>query len=64
MPVGGGQEINRGEGGISEWLRPLSDRFNDWQIHVSPHLADSEFAAGEAISCLENRPTFHAEVRR
>ncbi len=59
--VGGGQEINRGEGGISEWLTSLSTDFEDWHVYVSPSLADSEFAAGDALAKLAGRPTFHAE---
>lgn len=36
--VGTGQEINRGEAGISEWLASLSRKFSDWQVYVSPEL--------------------------
>lgn len=34
--IGGGQEINTGEAGLSEWGRALLDRFPDWDIVVSP----------------------------
>jgi hypothetical protein len=33
--VGGGQEINTGEAGISEWIDALTRRFPDWRIHIS-----------------------------
>ena len=26
--VGGGQEINKGEGGMEEWLKAIRDHFN------------------------------------
>lgn len=33
--IGGGQEINTGEGGISEWITALKDRFPHWKIYIS-----------------------------
>lgn len=50
--VGGGQEINTGEAGIGEWLRALRAEFPHWQVHLSPHLRDSEYAAGAALKLL------------
>ena len=50
--VGGGQEINRGEAGISGWLDAIQQSFPDWNVHVSPNLTDSEYAAGDALSHL------------
>ena len=51
--VGGGQEIHTGEAGIAEWLDALRQRFPHWFVHVSPHLAESEYAAGASLSALE-----------
>lgn len=51
--VGGGQEINTGEAGISEWLSAVKNRFPDWQTRVSPNLFDSEYAAQTAINELK-----------
>jgi len=51
--VGGGQEINKGEAGISEWIESLNRSFPDWHIYVSNRLTDSEYAAGHAIELLE-----------
>lgn len=53
--VGGGQEINTGEGGIAEWIAALKERFPNWQVHISPHLHDSEYGSGEVLRSLENR---------
>lgn len=50
--VGGGQEINTGEAGIGEWLRAISSYFPEWHVHVSPHLTDTEYAAGNALGLL------------
>ena len=50
--VGGGQEINRGEAGIAGWLDAIQHSFADWNVHVSPNLTDSEYAAGDALSHL------------
>lgn len=52
--VGGGQEINTGEAGISEWIESLNISFPNWHIYVSDKLTDSEYAAGNALKILEN----------
>lgn len=54
--VGGGQEINRGEAGIDEWLQAVNANFPDWQMHISSRLTDSEYAAGHALEAVRNRP--------
>jgi hypothetical protein len=51
--VGGGQEINTGEAGISEWIESINRSFPDWLVYVSNRLTDSEYAAGEALHLLE-----------
>jgi hypothetical protein len=56
--VGGGQEINRGEAGISGWINALVDRFPHWQAHMSPELHDSEYAAGGALDRLKQHAGF------
>lgn len=57
--VGGGQEINTGEAGISEWIHSIERHYPDWEVHISPHLTDSEYAAGNAIESLKNRRDVH-----
>tara|TARA_B110000908_G_C10240069_1_gene445551 strand:- start:339 stop:2315 length:1977 start_codon:yes stop_codon:yes gene_type:complete len=51
--VGGGQEINQGEAGISAWLDAIRESFSDWHVHLSCNLTDSEYATGHSISLLE-----------
>lgn len=43
--IGGGQEINKGEAGINEWLRALKDNdiFKDWNIYMAPELTSHEY---------------------
>ena len=53
--VGGGQEINTGEAGISEWIDALERAFPDWDIFISPQLIDSEFGAGQILQKLQAR---------
>jgi hypothetical protein len=50
--VGGGQEINRGEAGISAWLDAIREHHPNWNVYLSDTLTDSEYAAGDAISHL------------
>lgn len=54
--IGGGQEINTGEAGISEWIRTLQADYPGWHVHVSPKLQDSEYAAEEALETISSRP--------
>jgi hypothetical protein len=53
--VGGGQEINTGEAGISEWIQSLNRSFPDWHIYISSRLTDSEYAAGHVLDELRSR---------
>jgi len=50
--VGGGQEINTGEAGISEWLNAIRNTFKNWKVYISPNLTDSEYAAKKTIKTL------------
>jgi hypothetical protein len=50
--VGGGQEINRGEGGIREWFEALR-AFPHWNIHLAPELKYAEFDPGPALHAFE-----------
>lgn len=54
--VGGGQEINTGEAGISEWIKALNTQFRHWQIFISPHLTDKEYAEGQVKQLLKDNP--------
>ncbi|MEO8167598.1 MAG: DNA/RNA helicase domain-containing protein, partial [bacterium] len=53
--VGGGQEINTGEAGISEWVETLARSFPDWHIYISSRLTDSEYGAGRVLQQLATR---------
>jgi hypothetical protein len=43
--VGGGQEINTGEAGITEWMSALEARFPRWRVSVSPRIALPEYGS-------------------
>ena len=53
--VGGGQEINTGEAGISEWVESLQRSFPDWHVYISSRLTDSEYGAGKVLNDLRQR---------
>ena len=54
--VGGGQEINTGEAGISEWIKALNEKFTNWDIYISPKLTEPEYAEGKVNELLKNNP--------
>ncbi len=51
--VGGGQEINTGEAGISEWIEALDRSFPDWQVYISPRLTDSEYGTEKVLDKIK-----------
>uniref|UniRef100_UPI003216E2D0 DUF2075 domain-containing protein n=1 Tax=uncultured Draconibacterium sp. TaxID=1573823 RepID=UPI003216E2D0 len=53
--VGGGQEINTGEAGISEWIEALERSFPDWNIYMSTKLTDSEYNAEQILQQIKHR---------
>jgi predicted metalloenzyme YecM len=53
--VGGGQEINTGEAGISEWIEALNRSYPDWHIYISSRLTDSEYGAGKILDEVKSR---------
>ncbi len=54
--VGGGQEINTGEAGISEWISALNERFPHWNVYISPKLTEPEYAEGKVYELLRGNP--------
>ena len=38
--IGGGQEINDGEGGLPEWFYALRSKFREWEVYVSNNLKE------------------------
>jgi hypothetical protein len=57
--VGGGQEINTGEAGISAWIEAISNSYPDWHIYISPALTDSEYEAGVDMQSIKTRTNVH-----
>ncbi len=58
--VGGGQEINTGEAGISEWIRALETRFPSWEIHVSPRISLPEYGSQVEVEALLKSPRVYS----
>lgn len=55
--IGGGQEINTGEAGLEEWIRPFSNKFQDWDIYYSSKIVEDEnyIKDKEALVILNNK---------
>lgn len=51
--VGGGQEINTGEAGITAWIEALNNRFQHWQVFISNKLTEPEYAEGKVNDLLQ-----------
>lgn len=59
--IGGGQEINKGEAGIAEWLKAMNEHFTDWDIYMSDKLVDKEYAEGNALDIIKDQERLHIE---
>ena len=57
--VGGGQEINTGEAGISEWVESIKRSYPHWNLHISPKLTDREYGAGQLLEALSTHSGVH-----
>lgn len=55
--IGGGQEINTGEAGLEEWIRPFSENFSDWNIYYSSKIIEDRNYIKDmfALSILQDR---------
>ena len=62
--VGGGQEINTGEAGITEWIKALNLMFRHWDVYISDKLTDAEYAEGRVNELLRdnNKVTFAEDL--
>ena len=66
--VGGGQEINAGEAGLTEWFSALRRCFPDWKIYTSEQLAHRDYHWGQDFSSMlqgldsQSLPALHLAV--
>ena len=47
--VGGGQEINKGEGGIIEWFSAIKNKFPHWNVYLSSEIQEIEYTRGKNL---------------
>ena len=59
--IGGGQEINKGEAGIKEWIESLNRGFKHWEVYISDHLTEKEYAQGMSLDMLDPSIELHLE---
>ena len=60
--VGGGQEINTGEAGISEWIQAINETFTHWKVYISPKLTEAEYAEGKVNELLaDNKNVIYSD---
>jgi hypothetical protein len=67
--IGGGQEINTGEAGLEEWIRPFAKNFIDWDIYYSSKIIEdgNYIRSQEALKILLERkavkkPELHLSI--
>lgn len=51
--IGGGQEINTGEAGLSEWLTALEHSFKGWRVYISDRICDEDYSPGASFPTLQ-----------
>ena len=61
--VGGGQEINTGEAGISTWLSAIQESFDNWHVYYPNNLTEKEYADGKVEERLKDFPADKKHAR-
>jgi hypothetical protein len=59
--IGGGQEINTGEAGLTEWISSLKRYYHDWELHVSEEIFRSDYALSKEWLEEQGTPKLHIE---
>lgn len=59
--IGGGQEINKGEAGMTEWISSLNRRYCSWDVYMSDRLTEREYAGGRAGQTVEPQERLRIE---
>ena len=59
--IGGGQEINKGEAGLKEWIDSLNRSYRHWDVYMSDRLNDQEYAGGKAVELIKEKERLHIE---
>lgn len=59
--VGCGQEINKGEAGLKEWIEALSTTFTGWHVFVSSRFTGKEYLNGHVLDMLTHKERIHDE---
>ncbi|HTQ96664.1 MAG TPA: DNA/RNA helicase domain-containing protein, partial [Candidatus Acidoferrum sp.] len=66
--VGGGQEINQGEAGPTEWLDAIKNHFHHWDVYHSAQIIQKEYCWGQDLAAKlrtvrsEQREALHLGV--
>ncbi|UWU69462.1 DUF2075 domain-containing protein [Bradyrhizobium sp. NC92] len=66
--IGGGQEINAGEAGLTEWFSALQRSFRSWKVYTSEQLAHRDYHWGQDLPALlaglesQSLPALHLAV--
>ena len=59
--IGGGQEINDGEAGLTEWFDALSSKYRDWKIFASNQLTHTDYHWGRDLVAAIKGLDYHLE---
>jgi hypothetical protein len=66
--IGGGQEINAGEAGLTEWFSALRRSFRSWKVYTSEQLAHRDYHWGQDLAAelkgldAQSSPALHLAV--
>ena len=52
--VGGGQEINKGEAGISTWVESMDKLYPNWNVYLSDKITNTEYSWGYSFENILN----------
>ena len=54
--VGGGQEINKGEDGLIEWVKSIKTKFPHWNVFAAPEIKTEEYLGNMSADTVLDVP--------
>ncbi len=60
--VGGGQEINTGEGGLAEWGKAIIEKYSHWDVYISDALVKGDHSTGNMTLFKDYHPNINLRI--
>lgn len=59
--IGGGQEINKGEAGMLEWVNAINRRYRHWDVYISDKINEQEYVSKNVVELFKETKNVKVE---